>query len=1024
MMDTIEARSDPSSPIDSTYDGFISYSHAADDLLAPRLQSGLQKFAKPWWKRRALRIFRDESSLSANPHLWSSITAALDESAWFVPLLSPEAAGSPWVNQEIEYWLEHKDPDRIIPVVTDGEFGWSETDIDQESTAAPPALYGAFADEPRWVDLRFAHTEEQLDLNNPEFSAAVADIASAIRGVPKDELASEEVRQHRRTVRTAWGAGIALLALTLLAGGAALYANGQRTEADQQRSAAEASAEAEAAAAAEAESQRAEAEAQTVIAEEQANLARSRELAASAVGVADRDPELSLLLTLAAFDATPQDASFPEGTIALREALARQNLIARFPVGTGITDVAISADGSKLVALSSSDRSITMFDTASQKPIWDYVDTETVDTYWQIYLSPDESYLAAVVWNERIAGDFTDIGVADGEQDSLPARLVLLSADDGSVLRTITFEDCAYPRVVGPAFSPDGRYLQIHTGEPCDAGDLTAEFAALYDTETWEEATRFHRDAFDTSVVFSEDMSTIAVRGDAAPTELLTWPDLELLHEFKPSHTAAISPDGSTLALAAAVGIREGSDRDFRPHLYDASTGELVDVLSGAQDLHSDAGLSFSSDGTQLYLATRGADIVWDVESGEVLHALHSGATHGLSATADGSSLATAGQAGEVLLWNLAPTEEARPIELSTGFPVWINPNQIIDGEPTALTMFSIADDGTEEGWLQRALVVIDPETGDVINELGVRDVTRTADGRFVVLPEAVTPQTGSIVGPLAIWDPQTGSLEMLGDCVVDGADLTGFDPATCPDGSPIYGDYLTTSQDGSTIAAGSYRSIFDPSGPIEFLDSGSYQVIRNIETDELLDQWQTLTPGWMIAVGEDLVARVIDPTTGELLATPGQGEYFKFASQLSADGTSIFLASETTPGLVWTFDTSTWEGEAWTAHDEGVRGFALSPDGSMLATTGEDDFVKIWSLPDRKLLDKIPADFPSDAMWIDDNTMGIALADGARWAVVTLDVQELLRQARTAVTRTFTDEECTLYSIDPCPTLDQIKGA
>jgi hypothetical protein len=59
------------------YDGFISYSHAADDLLAPRLQAGLQRFAKPWWKRRELRIFRDESSLSANPHLWSSITEAV-----------------------------------------------------------------------------------------------------------------------------------------------------------------------------------------------------------------------------------------------------------------------------------------------------------------------------------------------------------------------------------------------------------------------------------------------------------------------------------------------------------------------------------------------------------------------------------------------------------------------------------------------------------------------------------------------------------------------------------------------------------------------------------------------------------------------------------------------------------------------------------------------------------------------------------------------------------------------------------
>ena len=83
------SRDERSPPGGLVYDGFISYSHAADDLLAPRLQAGLQRFAKPWWKRRALRIFRDESSLSANPHLWASITHALDRSGWFVLLLSP-----------------------------------------------------------------------------------------------------------------------------------------------------------------------------------------------------------------------------------------------------------------------------------------------------------------------------------------------------------------------------------------------------------------------------------------------------------------------------------------------------------------------------------------------------------------------------------------------------------------------------------------------------------------------------------------------------------------------------------------------------------------------------------------------------------------------------------------------------------------------------------------------------------------------------------------------------------------------
>jgi hypothetical protein len=136
------------------YDGFISYSHAADDLLAPRLQSALQRFAKPWWKRRAVRIFRDESSLSANPHLWSSITEALDTSGWFVLLLSPDAARSEWVNQEIAYWVENRDPKKILPVVTDGEFGWDGSGVTGD--AVPESLRGVFSEEPRWVDVRWA----------------------------------------------------------------------------------------------------------------------------------------------------------------------------------------------------------------------------------------------------------------------------------------------------------------------------------------------------------------------------------------------------------------------------------------------------------------------------------------------------------------------------------------------------------------------------------------------------------------------------------------------------------------------------------------------------------------------------------------------------------------------------------------------------------------------------------------------------------------------------------------------------
>ena len=55
------------------YAAFISYSRAADSRLAPALRLALQRFAKPWYRPRALRVFQDDSSLSANPGLWSSV---------------------------------------------------------------------------------------------------------------------------------------------------------------------------------------------------------------------------------------------------------------------------------------------------------------------------------------------------------------------------------------------------------------------------------------------------------------------------------------------------------------------------------------------------------------------------------------------------------------------------------------------------------------------------------------------------------------------------------------------------------------------------------------------------------------------------------------------------------------------------------------------------------------------------------------------------------------------------------------
>jgi probable HAF family extracellular repeat protein len=63
------------------------------------LQSVIQTLGKPWYRRRALRVFRDDTGLAATPSLWDTIEQALGQSRYLILLASPEAAASPWVRK-------------------------------------------------------------------------------------------------------------------------------------------------------------------------------------------------------------------------------------------------------------------------------------------------------------------------------------------------------------------------------------------------------------------------------------------------------------------------------------------------------------------------------------------------------------------------------------------------------------------------------------------------------------------------------------------------------------------------------------------------------------------------------------------------------------------------------------------------------------------------------------------------------------------------------------------------------------
>ncbi|MBV9012488.1 MAG: hypothetical protein JO272_10640 [Pseudonocardiales bacterium] len=50
--------------------------------------------------------------------------------SWLVLMASPRAVRSKWVNCEVAWWLENKSPQRLLVVLTEGEFVYADDAAD------------------------------------------------------------------------------------------------------------------------------------------------------------------------------------------------------------------------------------------------------------------------------------------------------------------------------------------------------------------------------------------------------------------------------------------------------------------------------------------------------------------------------------------------------------------------------------------------------------------------------------------------------------------------------------------------------------------------------------------------------------------------------------------------------------------------------------------------------------------------------------------------------------------------------
>ncbi|MER7454280.1 hypothetical protein ABTW96_28785 [Nocardia beijingensis] len=430
---------------DTGYGAFLSYSGDRDRAVLPLVQNAIEKLPRPWYRFPRMRIFLDYSGVSIGPGLEDKIVAGLSRSQWLVVVASPEAAGSEWVDREIEWWLAHRSPETILLVLSAGSLFWDEEAGDWDrarSTALPPRLFGVFASEPVYKTIKW-----RADANGvprPDIDAIAVGIAAVIRGVSEADLKSEGYQQTKRNLRVAnivIGALVMLLVAALVAAFIAWVQSNR--------------------------------------AEEQARIATARLMASVADTRMATDVRAALLLAVAAYRLDPSPAH--------RAALLRANLaspkVARYVAAPAeVTALQSSADGRTVVAGLADGQVVTWAQggsaTASIARLPGEIRSLAVAADGRTVLATDGASIT--LWSSN--SDRPDLGVPDASEVDVVA--VSASGKFGAVHRKETKAVEGTPGTVDIIDNAAGRVLSSHPIERAVTSMVFTDDTALRLLET------------------------------------------------------------------------------------------------------------------------------------------------------------------------------------------------------------------------------------------------------------------------------------------------------------------------------------------------------------------------------------------------------------------------------------------------------------------------------------------------------------------------------------------------------------
>ena len=990
------------------YKAFVSYSHQSDSVLASELQRKIERLGKPWYLRRVIALFRDETDLAVNPDLWPRIVTALDSSEFLLLLASTAAAQSRWVSQEVEYWKSKRDPAKLVVALTGGEIVWDnqQRDFDWELTnAVPPVLRGFFSNEPLWADFRA--TQEQGNATRDRYREPAVRLAAGLRGMAPRELEGEELRQHHRTIRFATTGLITLLILLIAAVIATFQAIRQR------------------------------------------DFARSRQLAALSTARLATDPAASVLLALRAREVLPTS----EAEQSLRSALAMSYQVRSFHV-TGdeyVNGVSFSYDGKRIVTSSGwslfgklgRELKAQVWDVETGKLLATLPHTTTVKG---ALFSPDGKLVITA------AGD-PIVRLWDVPSGKLLANLSAEKADD-TKLRAVSFSpngnyvaagysdstvvlwrmNAGYSHVAldqldavnSIAFSPDSSTILIATGESrisdhlangLFASDQDRFRVSLWDVQTARERLRLPTFTGPVWVAhFSPDGRRIVTAGDDGVARLWDASTARKIAELRGHsgqiNSAAFSLDGRWLATASS---------DTTARVWDAQTGALRMELRGNK--HSLFAVLLTSDGSIAITPDGNVATVWDVATGKTLGELRGGPSAltdiGISPKHD--QIATTSHDGVLRLWSIpsaALVESMGP--MGSVDTIALSPN----GERILVHPAN----GGVSVWHRRtgmqlaSIPSLNPFSSPVWSR----------DGRWVLAP------TGTYHGLL--YDAGTGKLVKE----LRPKELEFRNAALSPDGKRIFSfeefhmdgkGYSFVIWDIATdkpIAAVPFKDGID-SGSIDISPDGTRLTVnlagnggsqlRDCTTGALIKTF----PGRRLRfspsgrrllelIGDDNVPHVYDALSGQHLAKLGEhGSVFgpDDASFVQDDQHVITFDDSTGKTMIWDIEGPRIVAE-FTMENLGVGAkIVLSPDGRFLASIAatNKNTVSVWDLHSHSKLAELHGhiDTVSAAVFAPDGSLITGSADGTLRSYPLEDfapIPELLDRAQKIVSHQFADFE------------------